>query len=154
MIAPTAYSSVERGTLVGKSLIKTEKRIGPKCEPCGTPADIGCLGEMALVHSNSNGPRWEVSWKPRDTWQRNASCSCCQFIEQVRVPHFVKSVKSLSKNHKDLRSWCSVSVPRSHCSTMKTSCMVVDCSGRKPNWSLLMISCFCKNERKLLHWMA
>ena len=49
MRASLAYSSVERGTLVGKSLIKTKKRIGPKCEPCGTPADIGCLVEMVLI---------------------------------------------------------------------------------------------------------
>ena len=49
MRASSAYSSVERGTLVGKSLIKTKKRIGPKFELCDTPADIGCLGKMVLV---------------------------------------------------------------------------------------------------------
>ena len=44
---------------MGKSLIKTKKRIGPKCEPCGTPADIGCLGEMVLVPTLTAMVRYE-----------------------------------------------------------------------------------------------
>ena len=41
----SAHSSVERGTPEGKSLIKTRKRKGAKCELCQTraPTDIGCL---------------------------------------------------------------------------------------------------------------
>ena len=45
--ASSAYRSVSAVAVVaGRSLIKTTKRTGPRCEPWGTPAKVGCGLEL------------------------------------------------------------------------------------------------------------
>ena len=93
IVVSSAKRTVQSGgRTLGKSLIKSENRVGPRTEPCGTP-EVVEPGEVG--HMSDLGATREVGLEPGDTGR--IKTKAVELGEQKWMIHTVKILRNIKK---------------------------------------------------------
>ena len=93
---------MEEGREVGRSLMKREKRTGPRTDPCRTPRWTR-KERLVILKNHTSAPVRKKRLSPMSKARREASRH--EFVEKGGMPDRVKSFREIDSRENHPRAW-------------------------------------------------